>query len=102
VTAEFMIGLPVMVGVTTALIMGATAGLTHQRLAHYAADYARVLSSGGDPSGLDAPAPVVRVALDERDQMICVEVTVVQDGGLWSLAPLALTQRSCALAPPSW
>ena len=56
-----MIGLPVVIGVTTALMRGAQAGLTQQRLGHYAADYARVLSHGGEPRGLTPPTESVGV-----------------------------------------
>ena len=97
-----MIGLPVVIGVTTALMMGAQAGLTQQRLGHYAADYARVLSHGGEPRGLTPPTESVGVEVDSLDQLVCVEVSHTHTGGLWSIAPLELRQRACALAPPEW
>ena len=97
-----MIGLPVVIGVTTALMMGAQAGLTQQRLSHYAADYARVLSHGGEPQGLTPPVAGTGVEVDLRDQLVCVEASHTHTGGLWSIAPLELRQRACALAPPVW
>lgn len=97
-----MIGLPVVIGVTTALMMGAQAGFTQQRLGHYAADYARVISYGGDPGGLTPPAAGVAIAVESRDQLVCVDASHTHTGGLWSIAPLELRQRACALEPPTW
>lgn len=97
-----MVALPVVIGVTTALLMGAQAGLTQQHLVHYAADYARILSHGGEPGGLRPPVPGVRVEVDTGDQLVCVEAWHTHTGGLWSIAPLELRQRACALAPPQW
>jgi hypothetical protein len=102
VTAEFMIGLPVVIGVATALMMGGQAGLTQQRLGHYAADYARVLSHGGEPGGLTPPHLGVGVEVDSRDELVCVEASYTHAGGLWSITPLEQRQRACALAPPAW
>jgi hypothetical protein len=88
ITAEMMIGLPILTAVIGVAMLGVQAGVTQMRLDDQVALQARYASLGGELEG------VIR-----DGSLLCVEAEHVFDRGLWALDPLVLRARSCALNP---
>lgn len=86
ITAELMIGLPILTAVMGVAILGVHAGLLQMRLDDQVALQARYASLGGDVDG------VVR-----DGDLLCVEDSHTFNKGLFALDPLVLSSRSCAL-----
>lgn len=87
-TAEMMIGLPILIFVAGAMLMGLQAGMVAYRLDTMAADDARRASLGLGVEGM----------IEDGDR-VCVtrEHTVTQ--GIFALKPLQLSATHCALNP---
>jgi len=92
ITAELMIGLPILTAVIGVAILGVQVGLLQLRLDDQVALQARYASLGG----------VVEGVAEEGD-LVCVDAQHTLDQGVWALDPLVLSARSCALNgnPPS-
>ena len=88
ITAEMMIGLPILTAVIGVAMLGVQAGVTQLRLEDEVSLQARYASLGGDVEGV----------IEEGD-LLCVEAQHTLDRGLWALDPLVLSARSCALNP---
>lgn len=88
VTAEMMIGLPILTAVIGVALLGVQAGATQLRLEDEVSFQARYASLGGDVPG----------TIEDGD-LLCVEAHHTLDRGLWALDPLVLSARSCALNP---
>ena len=88
ITAEMMIGLPILTAVMGVAILGVQAGVTQMRLDDQVALHARYVSLGAELEG------VIR-----DGSLLCVEAEHVFDRGLWALNPLVLRARYCALNP---
>ena len=88
ITAEMMIGLPILTAVIGVALLGVQAGATQLRLEDDVSLQARYASLGGDVEGV----------IKEGD-LLCVEAHHTLDRGLWALDPLVLRARSCALNP---
>ena len=88
ITAEMMIGLPILTAVIGVALLGVQAGATQLRLEDDVSLRARYASLGGDVEGV----------IKEGD-LLCVEAHHTLDRGLWALDPLVLSARSCALNP---
>ncbi len=97
ITAEWVITLPALVMVAALLTSGLGAGVAIQRLQAKASDYARVLSLGGDPSGLPGGLPPGSMELSYPPELVCVRLSDQLDTGLWALSPLLLEASACAL-----
>jgi hypothetical protein len=97
ITAEWVITLPALVMVAALLTSGVGAGVAMQRLQAQASDYARVLSLGGDPSGLPGESPQGSMELSYPPELVCVCLSDELDTGLWALSPLPLEASACAL-----
>lgn len=92
ITAEMMIGLPILTAVIGVAILGVQAGVIQMRLEEDVSLQARYASLGGDATGV----------IEDGD-LLCAEAHHTLDRGLWALDPLVLSARSCALnpSPPS-
>lgn len=88
ITAEMMIGLPILTAVIGVALLGVQAGATQLRLEDEVSLQARYASLGGDVEGV----------IKEGD-LLCVKAHHTLDRGLWALDPLVLSARSCALNP---
>ena len=88
ITAEMMIGLPILTAVIGVAMLGVQAGVTQLRLEDEVSLQARYASLGGDVEGV----------IEDGD-LLCVEAQQTLDRGLWALDPLVLSARSCALNP---
>jgi len=88
VTAEMMIGLPVVTAVMGVALMGLHAGLMHYRLEDQVWQQARAASLG-----LEVPGVTV------EGDLLCVEDEYTLEKGIWTWSPLSLRARSCALNP---
>lgn len=88
ITAEMMIGLPILTAVIGVAMLGVQAGVTQLRLEDEVSLQARYASLGGDVEGV----------IEDGD-LLCVEAQHTLDRGLWALDPLVLSARSCALNP---
>jgi len=88
ITAEMMIGLPILTAVIGVALLGVHAGATQLRLEDEVSLQARYASLGGDVEGVS-----------EEGDLLCVEAHHTLDRGLWALDPLELSARSCALNP---
>ena len=88
ITAEMMIGLPILTAVIGVAMLGVQAGVTQLRLEDEVSLQARYASLGGDVEGV----------IEDGD-LLCVEAHHTLDRGLWALDPLVLSARSCALNP---
>lgn len=97
ITAEWVITLPALVMVAALLTSGLGAGVAAQRLQAQASDHARVLSLGGDPTGLPGGSPSGSVELSYPPDLVCVRLSDELATGLWALAPLRLDASACAL-----
>lgn len=86
-----MVGLPVLTAVIGIAFLGLQAGILQLRLDDQVALHARYASLGGEVEGAR-----------EVGDLICVDAQHTLDRGLWTLDPLVLSARSCALnATPS-
>ncbi len=88
ITAEMMIGLPVLTAVMGIALLGGQAVSLQLRLDDQVALQARYASLGGEVPG------VVR-----DGSLLCVEGEHTIDRGVWALSPLVVRSRSCALNP---
>lgn len=97
ITAEWVITLPALVMVAALLTSGLGAGVATQRLQAQASDHARVLSLGGDPTGLPGGSSLGSAQLSYPPDLVCVRLSDELATGLWALAPLRLDASACAL-----
>ncbi|MCF8549301.1 MAG: hypothetical protein K9G09_00165 [Pontimonas sp.] len=97
ITAEWVITLPALVMVAALLTSGLGAGVATQRLQAQASDHARVLSLGGDPTGLPDGSSLGSAQLSYPPDLVCVRLSDELATGLWALAPLRLHASACAL-----
>ena len=88
ITAELMIGLPILTAVIGVAMLGVQAGVTQLRLQDEASLQARYASLGGD----------IEDVIEDGD-LLCVEARHTLERGLWAVDPLELSARSCALNP---
>ncbi|MFM1953008.1 MAG: hypothetical protein RL187_217 [Actinomycetota bacterium] len=88
VTAEMMIGLPILIFVAGAMLMGLQAGMVAYRLDDLAADDARRASLGIRVEGM----------VEEGDH-VCVTREHTITHGIFALYPLEHSATHCALNP---
>ncbi len=88
ITAEMMIGLPVLTAVMGCAFWGIQVGVAQFRLDHDVALQARYASLGGE-----VPHSTTEGSL------VCVAGERVISWGIWAVEPITLRARSCALDP---
>lgn len=88
ITAEMMIGLPVLTAVMGVALLGLQAGVVQYRLEDQVAVQARFASLGADVPGATT-----------TEGLMCVQDEVILSSGIWALQPLVLSASACALNP---
>lgn len=99
VTAEFVVALPVAIGVLGLCMAAINVGATQIALNDATADAARVVARGDDPQlvrqRLQSIAPGAEMSVDEQE-LVCVSVTApVRVAGIDT--PMQMSANACAL-----